>query len=182
MFPSPNSGSFQLLSLQINFTPLFSLLFWDPYNGNLIRPNRVTEFPKSILILLIFFLTCSVWLLCITLSSRSLTHFSASLACYLFHLVFQSLYSSSLTSSFLALWQGSHWCPHSFLKCSAYLYCHYFKFAIRHIISILLRSLPAILSCFFLWHIFLCLLVLSNSLCLFFCVRKVSYISCFFFF
>ena len=69
---------------------------------------------------------------------------------------------------------------HSFLKFTEYLYDHYFKFFIRHITYLpLLRSLAVVLSCSLIWDILLYLLVLSNSLCLFLCVKKVSYITCY---
>ena len=45
------------------------------------------------------------------------------------------------------------------------------------LISISLRSLAMIWSYSSIWDIFLCLLILPNSLCLFLCVRKDNYVS-----
>ena len=46
-------------------------------------------------------------------------------------------------------------------------------------ISVSLRSLAVALSCYFVWGKFLCLLILSASVCLFLCVKKVSSVFCY---
>ena len=47
----------------------------------------------------------------------------------------------------------------------------------RLLISVLFSSFPEVLSCSFDWNIFFCLLILPNSLCLFLCIRCISYLS-----
>ena len=69
---------------------------------------------------------------------------------------------------------------HFFLRCSEYLSDHYFKLSIRHItyLSFIFRSLAVIFFSSLIWDIFFGLHILSNCLCLFLCVRKVSWSSC----
>lgn len=101
---------------------------------------------------------------------------------YLFHLVcfyFKVLRSSPLKCSFVFFYfvMGITEVLHFFLQSSESLNDHYFKFSMMHITSFCL-ALLRFLSFFFIWDVFICLLTFSNSLCLFLCFRKVSYISC----
>lgn len=67
---------------------------------------------------------------------------------------------------------------YSLLKPSEYPYDHWFKFSIRHVTYIsLLRSLAVTLSWSFIW-INASNLAFCVSLCILFCVRKTSYVTC----
>ena len=60
LFPSPDSKSFKLLFLQVNFLPLFPpFSFWDPYNVNVIMLDGIVEFPNLFSFIIIIFVFCS---------------------------------------------------------------------------------------------------------------------------
>ena len=135
----PDSGSFQILFLQIKFLP-FSFLFslWDPHDAYVITLDGVAELPKSILILHIFFsLTCLDWLLSITLSSRSQIHSASSSLLFIspsIFLKFHLLCSSPLIGFFIICLVRVSLVSSTFLlKSSEYLYDYCFTFFIWHI-------------------------------------------------
>ena len=144
----------------------------------LLTLDGVADFPKYILILHIFSVTCSAWLLSITLSSRSLIDSSAPsilpfipssvfLICYCvlpLWLVI-SVLRISLMSSILCLSPVSIFMIITLNSLSDML-------PLFHLCLLLW-----FLSCSLIWDIFCCPLI-CLTLCVFLCLRKVIYVSC----
>ena len=97
---------------------------------------------------------------------------SLNLFYFFFLFFFISLGPLVLFSVFYLFVEGLTDVFHSFLKPAEYLYYHYFNMPSGEF-----SSLAVILSCSFIWKIFLCLIILSKSLLLFLYIRKVSYVT-----
>ena len=124
-----------------------------------------------------FLLFCSDGVISITLSHSSLFCFYVSIYLLLtpFSLfLFYSLYSSSLFDSLLYF-------PTLLLNfCVLPFFCIFWASLwsfLRLLIYTSFSSLSEVLPCSFIWNIFLCLLILPDSLCLFLCIRYAGYIS-----
>ena len=166
----------------------FSLFsFWDPIRQMLL----CVMVSLSSLSLFFFFLSLicvqlGCFLCCFTVfqlvnpssASCNLPSISSSLFIFLYFTEFLSLMAYFFFSMFSLFVGALTSVLHSFLKSIGYLSYHYFEFSVRHIlISGPASTFTMVLSYCFIWIIFLCLLILSHSLCLFLCVRKVSSVS-----
>ena len=143
---------------------LFLLSFWLLYDSDV---GMFEDVPELILIFFyIHFSSCSDWLFFATLCSKSLIWFSASFYCCLpvNCSFFQLVYPLFLTGSFYAVELHTEFLEHPYNQCFEPCIC---QIAYLYFFS----SFTGVLICYFIWAMFLCLLVLAASLCLFLCIR-----------
>ena len=177
-----------LLFLQISslsfFLSLFS--FWDTNNANayLVLSPRFLK-PSSFLKTHFFFsFCCLVWLITTTLSSWLLICSSISSSLLLIFFSFYSIvyfivFSSSVC--FFFIFSNSIGILtvfiHSSTKFLEQLYHHFLEFMLdRLLVSILFSSFSEVMSCSFVWDLFLYLLTLPSSL-VYICVSGRSAVS-----
>ena len=164
------------------FWPFLSVFsFWDHSNANVIPPDVGPEVLKYLHFLKFFFIFL-LWVIFIALSSSSLIHpstssgqllnpssivFSSVITSVWYFLIFSIALLKFLLCSFIIL-------P-SLVGIFMIITLNYLSG--RLLIFISLMSFAGDLSCSLVWNVFLCLLILSDYLCLSTCIRQNTYFS-----
>nr|KAF6420660.1 hypothetical protein HJG59_009387 [Molossus molossus] len=163
------------------FDFLFSLFsFWHLQDVNVGMLEVVPEAPYTILIFLDSF-CCSDWAFFASLYSKSIVCFLDLRTlllnlCKLFFISVNASFISDCASiisdwSFFMLLRPSLSSLRFSLSSLSILLSSILNSAfVRLLISISLSSLLGVLFCSFIWDLFLCLLILAASLCLFLCI------------